>query len=653
MKANSNLVIGVDFGTANSYFATSSSNVSDVITWNSAGSTILETAVCYGKDKKVFSIGQKALADYIFRPKEEGLSIKYWFKPEIAEDEEAKQAAIDFIKAAISYQEGENRALFPDSADVILGCPSNSPESFKKTLSHCFLQAGMKQTPEIVSEPVGALIALLNQQQIDLSLISEGILVVDMGAGTCDLTVFRGLTSDQSWGDSCYGGRLFDDLFYQLFLKYHPDAELLKKLPSQNAFYLQSVACRKEKEDFSDDINTQLARGVPSDSVRYITQPINTHNLGTSQCFPITYKDFVEAAENYKPSDLMCSMFPGDSIFSKELLKIKQSEKGKNLIEWFRELLTEDDHLKGIKKVILAGGSCRLPFVKEVIEEVLKDKKVMISVPPRPFELIATGLAALPEHRLKCEDFVTKLQNSKSFFVSETKRKIRAEWREWADYTAAELIKHWSIHILEPVLRHVHENNIDSLKKLKDILERAYDERDDAYRTDEEEIKADGFTQKLGERIIEYTNAWIAEHATGFYANVSAELCGQINIDLPRSIADIIGKGLGAALLVALFLSLLGLPLPVALPIILALSNIDRIPLVARIRFKSFVKKIENDESRAQEMVKIEKIATKELSKSLLEDIGKKLETILSEDVADQIIQRAQQITQAFERENL
>ena len=44
-------------------------------------------------------------------------------------------------------------------------------------------------------------------------------LVVDFGGGTCDFAfMYRGMVRN-SWGDMELGGRLFDDLFFQWFIK--------------------------------------------------------------------------------------------------------------------------------------------------------------------------------------------------------------------------------------------------------------------------------------------------------------------------------------------------------------------------------------------------------------------------------------------------
>src|SRR5262249_56469593 len=69
-----------------------------------------------------------------------------------------------------------------------------------------------------IPEPVGAAFHFLGTQ-LRAQDFHRDIVVFDWGAGTFDMTVLRAGRLDfegsKSFGSTVYGGRLFDDLFYQ------------------------------------------------------------------------------------------------------------------------------------------------------------------------------------------------------------------------------------------------------------------------------------------------------------------------------------------------------------------------------------------------------------------------------------------------------
>lgn len=220
--------IGVDFGTANTYFARDDGDGRIIsMAWGrndlDPQNKILETAVLYDQNGAVLNIGSKAVEEFSISENPEEINLQYWFKPEIAKDERAKKAAIDFIEESVRKQISRHNTLFPAGADINVGIPAKSPQEFEDALKDVFgphLQDGSEI--HFIPEPEGALVRLLCEEKINLGKIQAGILVVDFGAGTCDFSLINGARIVDSWGDQNLGGRLFDDLFFQIFLKRHP-----------------------------------------------------------------------------------------------------------------------------------------------------------------------------------------------------------------------------------------------------------------------------------------------------------------------------------------------------------------------------------------------------------------------------------------------
>lgn len=601
--------IGVDFGTANSHFAERNQAKVSKITWEEEN-PVLETAICYKKDGTTQSIGQTAAEDYGAAKDDVGLTIKYWFKPEIVEDDQARKATIDFIKAAIAIHEGESPGLFPSGVQIVVGAPANCSAEYKRTLRQCFDAAGLKNHPiEIIHEPVGALIALLQQEKIDLRLASKKVLVVDKGAGTCDFTLIGESGELVSWGDSCLGGRIFDDLFYQLILKFHPDADRIKDLADKDRFDLHYVICRGEKEQFSNHMNRLLAKGVSAKEAKYTFRPrkIGTHGLKST--LEISYQQFLDAARNYKPTGMMFTLFSEDSEFYKTL-KDMQTD-GRDLLEWFRTLLKKDGHYRNVEHVIFAGGSSKLPFVKEIVEEEC-GTSVSTFFPREPYRLISEGLSQLPRYRHQLDELSEFLKSSKDTFIKDAANQIFEDCQEWTCEAIDKMVTLTTEGIFNPVLRDAHANGIDSQEKLEEALENAYENRDEQHREDEKYYCEEYVCEKLQAALIDCRTKWLKEHAEGLdLISIEAQqIAYSIDLPAPLSKGDVTGLVLGGTVLggvgVVQALSAIGwtfidpaMSWVVAVPVSAALAFGSKLPYFTRKKFKQFTREMEDGDIRA------------------------------------------------------
>ncbi len=381
-------VIGIDFGTTNTYFAKCPGDqISPIGVDFKGGWDGLASAILYRADLAPL-VGNEALQEWGDAEESErsGYSLKTHFKPDIAASDEARKCAADFLKGVLVFCKERGIDVEPSGRQIIFGVPSEAEDKFRNQLLAVAEEAGYG-TVRLVDEPIGALLSHVWRKDLTPVDAHGGVLVVDFGGGTCDFAFLRGLKVEHSWGDMAYGGRLFDDLFFQWFVDENPG--LLSELEqSGDEYYVHWDRCRDAKERFS--------RRMATKGNEKVTLRLPEHgNLRGA-----TWDEFVRRAAAYRPTEQ----------FLRDLRETGQSDgrladggKSIDLIEWFRGLLS--DGLKdrgidrgGLSRVILAGGSSQWRFVADVVCEVLnlgpEPDELLRS--DRPYAVVAEGLAILP-----------------------------------------------------------------------------------------------------------------------------------------------------------------------------------------------------------------------------------------------------------------
>src|SRR5262249_51297137 len=141
------------------------------------------------------------------------------FKPHIHQSAEHRTMALRFLSEVRKAERlSERFELAGDEAVVVAGCPVSWMQGDgAETLRALLREAGFPPAFAI-PEPVGAAFHFLGSQ-LRAPGFHRDIVVFDWGAGTFDMTVLRAgrmdLEGSKTWGSTVYGGRLFDDLFYQ------------------------------------------------------------------------------------------------------------------------------------------------------------------------------------------------------------------------------------------------------------------------------------------------------------------------------------------------------------------------------------------------------------------------------------------------------
>ncbi len=414
---NTKNVIAMDLGTSNTCIASCQANPAahlqskgvSVIKperWhNPALGGAIPTLVLY-KNNEAFLIG--AAAEYEFGEASENerktYSLHSQFKPDIAVQEDAKRYMLDFL------------TLLRDGIDIdehlLVGIPSQAENHYQQVLRQCLQSTGW-HNPQFLREPLGALLHYIANGALPPSVAAKGVITVDFGGGTCDFAYLRRADVVSRHGDMLYGGRLFDDLFYQILLEHN--AGLEKRLQDEgNDYYVHWVACRRAKEEFSAAMQENRHKAL---TVRVRWAYFNGKKSVESSAYieNFTWEDFLERAGKYVASPVFLQSLQehglraGISQQGQGLLQGKHVD----LVSWFEELFFEAcQHVRHhvspqegrasnaeyaspfVNKplILLTGGSSAWPFVTDTVHSVLgSDIKILIG--NEPYADIAKGLA--------------------------------------------------------------------------------------------------------------------------------------------------------------------------------------------------------------------------------------------------------------------
>ncbi len=435
--------IAMDLGTSNTCIATchqSSENgyykgqvqVIKPQGWhNPALGGAIPTLILY-KNGEPFLIG--SAAEYEFgeatQNERQSYSLHSQFKPDIAVKDDARGWMIDFLHLLRSrVQEldaaplaitGETKndsekstaqAHATNSGAILVGIPSQAENHYQQVLRQCLHSTGWHNA-QFLREPVGALLHYIASGALPPSQAAKGVLTVDFGGGTCDFAYLRRADVVGRHGDMLYGGRLFDDLFYQILLERNPQLHR-QLLQENNEYYVHWVACRRAKEEFSAAMAENREQSI---TVRVRWSYFDGQKTQESSAYieNLTWGDFLQRAGRYVPTAEFLESLQehgeraGLSMRGQGLLAGKQTD----LISWFEDAFLEtlknvrqnashssenttimgESPLANMPMVLLTGGSSAWPFVIDVVRQNL-GAQTKILMGDEPYADIAKGLA--------------------------------------------------------------------------------------------------------------------------------------------------------------------------------------------------------------------------------------------------------------------
>jgi hypothetical protein len=328
------------------------------------------------------------------------------FKPHIHQsqaDHEAARIFLEAVRGARGLSQEINR--FAGDAVLAVGCPVAWTHEGAETLLRILQQANFPPAFAI-PEPVGATFHFLGTR-LRAQDFHNDIVVFDWGAGTFDMTVLRArhlaYERQNSWGSTLYGGRLFDDLFYQWLLDNAGEAGRgadVARLASETTdrAILLGLTCREIKEKFSRSLG---ANGPEEPWANASPVSVGSVDLGR---FRIERSgEFFERMRNYRASDIArewidkasAETLPEEHRFAEALRKGQPV----NLEAWGRMLVDE-----GLAKLaigdkataILTGGSCNWKWFRDEVcaHDLFRDRsEEAVLFDEKPELTIARGLA--------------------------------------------------------------------------------------------------------------------------------------------------------------------------------------------------------------------------------------------------------------------
>ncbi len=420
-------VTAMDLGTSNTCVATCDKGIVTILqpeNWYSAAlGGAIPSLVLY-KHGQAFLIGAAAELEFGEAGEEErrAYTLRSQFKPDIAVHEDAKNSMLDFLRML-------HKSINPQG-HILVGIPSQAENHYQQILRLCLTETGWHDA-RFLREPVGAVLHYIASGILPPSLAARGVLTVDFGGGTCDLAVLRRADVVGRHGDMLYGGRLFDDLFYQILLEHN--AGLEEALQDEgNAYYVHWVACRRAKEEFSALMHRDRTAAA---SLRVRWSHFDGQQVREEAAYitKLTWTEFLARAGAYTASPSLLHILKehgnrsGLSTRGQGLLQGKHVD----LISWFEDILLASlesvrrenmSPLADIPLILLTGGSSAWPFVHDIVRQTL-GTRTKILMGDEPYADIAKGLAKyhlLAEH---LREGRAALQNELPLFMEERIRR--------------------------------------------------------------------------------------------------------------------------------------------------------------------------------------------------------------------------------------
>jgi molecular chaperone DnaK len=242
----------------------------------------------------------------------------------------------------------------------------------------------------VINEPTAAALAYGLMQGAN-----ERILVFDLGGGTFDVTLLQMDSGEAhviaSRGDNSLGGRDFDEIIQQYLndVAYKRTGE---EVPAEKTYELQKLAIQA-KHDLSERLQTEVAfthAGQDIDVALYRRAPSRTED----QLYAMdAVSGDVFYFEERCTALLYRSRAQCEALF--ENLST-DAPSGMRALSW-----------NDVDQVVLAGGSCRMPMIANMLEQHI-GRKIRRRIEGFDYETaIAVGAALYGVHRDRVQDVLS------------------------------------------------------------------------------------------------------------------------------------------------------------------------------------------------------------------------------------------------------
>ena len=354
------MIVGIDLGTTNSLVAYFDKDKGATIIPNRLGNKLTPSVVSFDEDGTIY-IGQTAKERRITNPLE---TIEV-FKRDMGSKREwtiyGKRYTPTDLSALVlrTLKEDAENYLGEEITEAVISVPAYFNEHQRKATKIAGQLAGLK-VERLISEPTAAAIAFGVNTEAD----STTIMVFDLGGGTFDISLLElddGIMEVHCVaGDNFLGGEDFTKVIYNKFIQLNELEEGMLSSQTKNHIMKQAEACKITLTD---------------EMVASMKCKINEEKLEMT----ITRDEFKDDCEH--------------------LL-----EKIKKPIE--RSLRDSKMSIEDIDRVVMVGGSTRLPLVRSYVATLLK---MLPDYSVNPDEVVAIGAcmqAAMKERNEALEDII-------------------------------------------------------------------------------------------------------------------------------------------------------------------------------------------------------------------------------------------------------
>ena len=344
-------IIGIDLGTTNSCVAVHEGGETKVIA-NAEGNRTTPSVVAFGKDGEII-VGVKAKNQMITNP-----NVVYSIKEKMGTSETVHVNGKDYTAQEISamilsdLKKTAEAYLGEKVTKAVITVPAYFNDAQRQATKDAGKIAGL-EVERIINEPTAAALAY----GLDKQDKNEKILVYDLGGGTFDVSilelgdgVFEVLSTS---GNNHLGGDDFDQRIMDYLVSEFKRENGIDLTSDKMAMQRVKDAAEKAKKDLSGMTQTEV-------SIPFITQSENGPLHLSVNLTRAKFEDLI--------SDLLNST----------LEPVRNALKDANL--------TKND----IDKILLVGGSTRIPKVVDIIKNELGKEP---SKGVNPDEVVAMGAA--------------------------------------------------------------------------------------------------------------------------------------------------------------------------------------------------------------------------------------------------------------------
>lgn len=356
------MTLGIDLGTTYSVGAYIDNNGVPQVILNSEGNTMTPSVVLLDSENEIV-VGDVAKDHAIIRPEDVISVVKNDMgKRIIVKEKSGKQYTPEMISSFIIRKivQDAEAATGETVSNVVITVPAYFKDSQRKATEDAAVIAGVP-LGGMINEPTAAALCYVHKHEVE----NEHILVYDLGGGTFDVTILYVKNKNQievksTGGLSNAGGRFFDQAIVDYVREYMEEKHGIDLEDDEYLDDLQELYLKAEKAKMQLSNRTSSTITLKVDSVR--------------EAIEITREQFQQMISK---------------TYDKTERKMKEA------------ILAAGIQIKDIDKVLLVGGSSRIPYVGERVGQFIgKEPSKEIN----PDEAVAIGAALYAQTSISHED---------------------------------------------------------------------------------------------------------------------------------------------------------------------------------------------------------------------------------------------------------